>query len=606
MDKLITEREVPELAATSWRARKAAIVAIAVAITLVAAGCAPQADRWAIADTFAARYDRFAVAADHPVASAAGAEILAAGGNAVDAAVAVSFCLSVVRPYSCGIGGGGFMLVHVPAQGDAPAQTFALDYRETAPAAVGPEYYAHLAQPEASRIGVHAAGVPGTVAGLLSAHERWGRLDRSVVLAPAIRAAREGYALDPYAIEAMEEVRRVRAAHPELVADLDEVWRVFCAGGEQRIGDRHRNPDLAHVLEAIAQDGADAFYRGEIAERLAAFVQERGGALTTKDLDDYRPVVRRPLHATVRIPGEAGGSTALTMPPPSSGGVAVLQMLGMWERLALRDGAPRSKVDRLHLLAEVMQHAFADRAAFLADPDFVAVPVEMLLAPNTLDGYVDRVDPARTLSAEEYGQAAANRLPDQGGGTSHFSVIDAEGMAVSCTETVNLLFGSMMVVPGLGFPLNNEMDDFTTQPGAINAFGLVQSDANLPAPGKRPLSSMTPTIVLDEAGRVRAVLGASGGPRIITGTLQVLIAGLIDGLDPEDAMLAPRMHHQWMPQRIDLEPGLRSATIIDGLEERGHETGARGDIAHVQAIFVRPDAIHAVSDPRKGGRPAGR
>ncbi len=552
-----------------------------------------------------------AVACDHPLASEAGAAMLRAGGNAVDAAVAAAFTLSVVRPDSCGIGGGGFMLVHLPARDGEPARTIAMDHRETAPAAVDAEYFLRLrddgSPADVSRIGVHSAGVPGTVAGLLSVHERFGRLPRARVMGPAIAIARDGWVADEHHAAVAGELERRVAAAPHAMPRAAWIRQRLGDSGRIVAGDRLENPEQARTLELIAARGAEAFYRGPIAEAIVQAMQAAGGPMTAEDLAGYRPREFEPVRGTFR------GRTVLSMPPPSSGGTAILQALGILERLdaAGRGGEGPEDPRRVHALAESLKHAFADRAEWMADPDFAAVPLERLLAVETLDDAAARVDAGRTFAPTHYGSAMP---PPIDGGTSHLSVVDDSGMAVALTETINLAYGSLVPVPGFGFVLNNQMDDFTTEPGMPNAFGLVQSDRNLPAPGKRPLSSMSPTIVLDSDGAVELVVGASGGPRIITATLQVILGVLDHGMSVGEAVARPRLHHQWMPDVLEFEPGWAAgasaaadaaADPVAAMEALGHRTGRRDGVGVVQAILVREGVRRAASDPRKGGRPAG-
>lgn len=549
-----------------------------------------------------ATYDHVAVAADHPLASQAGAEILRQGGNAVDAAVATSFCLSVVRPHSCGIGGGGFMVIHQPAGDGKPAAQFALDYRETSPAAVDQAYFTRLDDPTASRYGVHAAGVPGTVAGLLHALDTWGTLDRATVLAPAIHIAREGFPADANHLAAAEHLRDLLDQRPELRPLLGKLWETLYRRGAIQLGDTVRNPGHARALEQIAEHGMSAFYEGEIAERIGAVMAEHGGPLTRRDLETFTSRTLEPIR------GEFAGYQIIGMPLPSSGGLAVTTILALVDRRYETFGSPApDSPDYMHLVAEAMKHAFADRAEWLADPAFVDVPVERLTSERYLDQLASRIERFQTADDPfSYGSvtpAAATTVP--GGGTSHFSVIDADGMAVACTETINLTAGSLVAVPEFGFFLNNEMDDFTTIPDQPNAFGLRQSDRNLPEPGKRPLSSMSPTIVVKD-GRARVVAGGSGGPRIITATAQVILNAIRFAMPPRDAVGRPRFHHQWMPNVLRFEETWDNASIRAALEARGHEIGRIDDVGVVQLISVDEDGrIRAACDPRKGGEPAG-
>jgi gamma-glutamyltranspeptidase/glutathione hydrolase len=545
----------------------------------------------------AATFTRWAVACDHALASRAGEQMLVAGGNAVDAAVAASFCLSVVRPFSCGIGGGGFMVISLPPSPDNPAgRAVALDYRETCPAAVGPDYYENLPGSD-SQLGVRAAAVPGTVAGLLYALENYGTLDRSTVLAPAIKAAREGYVADVSHVGAVETMTGVWRDHPELRPDLAEAWWRFARQGRIEAGDHIINEPQARALELIARYGAAAFYEGPIADAIMTVMDDNRGPMTMDDLAGYK-VRERPA-----LVGDVGPWHILTMPPPSSGGVATQQIFGLLDRLGgLNNDHDQDSPEWRHLLIESFKHAFADRARWLADDAFTPVPVAELTAPAYLDSLASRVDPNHTRSPENYG--TARQLP-RDAGTSHISVLDSNGMAVGCSETINLYWGSCVEVPGFGFLLNDEMDDFTTSSGA-NAFGLVQSDRNRPEPGKRPLSSMSPTIVLEE-GRPIAIAGASGGPRIISGTLQVLLSALVFGDDAGQAVARPRLHHQWQPDEVRLETSWSDNATLKGLRERGHTlVSYENPVGVVQAIIVKDGQITAASDPRKGGRPAGR
>lgn len=535
------------------------------------------------------------VAADHPLASKAGAEILAAGGNAVDAAVATSLALSVVRPDSCGLGGGGFMVIHLEDDPRHGTINVAVNYRETCPAGIGPDTYAHWADPEASRFGGRAVGVPGTVAGLLYALEHFGTLDRDVVFAPAIRLAEEGFVVDHHHAEAAAAVRERFEANPAWKARFPWVWERLLAGGAIAEGDTLQLPEQARVLRHIATHGRAGFYEGEVADAIVHAIRADGGVLSAEDLRGYEPVRVEPL----RLPWR--GRTLVVMPPPSSGGIAIAQLFALVDRLGVdlpASGWP--DVDDTHLLAEAMKHAFADRARYLADPAFVDVPIEAMLSDGALDAMAARVDRARTHAPSFYGSAGP--LPTDGG-TSHLSVVDAAGNAVACTETINLHFGSLLAVDAYGFCLNNEMDDFTTIRGAANAFGLRQSDDNLPEPGKRPLSSMSPTIVLDADGRVLAVAGASGGPRIITGTAQALLRVLLADASAAEAAGSPRIHHQWLPNTLRLEPDA-PAWLRGGLSDKGHGVGTIPAVGAVQIIRRTGRGWDAASDPRKGGVPA--
>ncbi|HUG94009.1 MAG TPA: gamma-glutamyltransferase [Planctomycetaceae bacterium] len=545
-------------------------------------------------------YQHAVVAADHPLASEAGREILDRGGNVVDAAVATSFALSVVRPASCGIGGGGFMVIW-----DAKKQqAVALDYRERAPAGATRDMFVDPDNPkrpqgDLSRKGQLAVAVPGTVAGLCYASRTYGRLPLRAVLAPAIRLAREGVPVDDHDRQVQKDVLAAFAEHEQYRQRFAPLYQKYLNGGTPwQAGDRFHSPQ-ADVLEAIAERGPDAFYGGPVAEAIVAEMQRGGGLITAADLAGMRPVARQPLQA------DFDGRHIVTMPPPSSGGVALIETLNLLAASAQAqpDAAVRradhQSPERLHLLAESFKHAFADRAAFLGDTDFARVPVERLTSADYARRLAARIDRERTQPPAAYGSHA---LGDDGG-TSHFSIIDRDGNAVACTETINTAFGSFVVEPRFGIVLNNEMDDFSAVPGQPNAFGLVQSEANAVEPGKKPLSSMTPTIVVED-GRAVHALGGSGGPRIISSTLQVLLNLTRHGMQPEQAVRLPRIHHQWFPDVLSVEDPLYGE-VRGPLERRGHKVERRNRLAVVQAVSRSPDGLRGASDPRKGGRPAG-
>ena len=537
-------------------------------------------------------YENAAVAADHPSASQAGVEILKQGGNVVDAAVATAFALSVVRPASCGIGGGGFMVIwNAEAQ-----QAIVLDYRERAPGKASRNMFARA---EESRKGPLAVAVPTQVAGLCSAVEHYGRLDIKRVLAPAIRLARDGVPADRATITAQRVALAEFNKHPKYRDRFAPLYRKYLNSGKSwKKGERIRSPQLA-VLERIAEKGSDGFYRGPVADALFEVCGTGKGILTRDDLAATKPIVRKPLQTSYE------GFTILTMPPPSSGGIALIETLNIlsacengsnWQRL---ESMGHNSPQYLHLLTEAMKHAFADRARYLGDTDFVQIPLERLTSPAYAAELAKRIDKERTKPPVSYGRF---QTPDDGG-TSHFSVIDAAGNAVACTETINTVFGSFVVDPEFGIVLNNEMDDFAARPGKPNAFGLIQSEANAVEPNKKPLSSMSPTILLKQGKAVYA-LGASGGPRIISTTLQVLLNLTRFSKDPETAIRHPRIHHQWMPNTLFVEQPLFQ-TIKTPLEARGHVVQLRDNLAVSQAVSRDDRRIRAASDPRRGGRPAG-
>ncbi|MBI1310204.1 gamma-glutamyltransferase [bacterium] len=531
-----------------------------------------------------------AVAADHPLASQAGVEVLRRGGNVVDAAVAVGFALSVLRPASSGLGGGGFMVIW-----DAKQQrAIALDYRERAPLAVSREAYAAAA--DESRKGGLAVGVPGHVRGLCHALEKYGSLPLAEVLKPALRYATQGVPLDDHEVA----LRKSQAKRAEPDADrFVGLWQQYLfEGNVPPVGTRVTSPQ-GRALQLIAEHGSDAFYRGEIAAAIVKLVCSRGSEMTLDDLAQM-DVVERPV-----LTSQYSGFDVLTMPPPSSGGVALLETLNILD--ALEDGKLCIDLNRgrrdehyYHVLAEVMKHAFADRAEFLGDADFVDVPVKRLTSDSYAEKLADRIQLDRTQPPEAYGRF----LPKDDAGTTHFCVIDVAGNAVACTETINTSFGSWLVEPTCGIVLNNEMDDFTTAAGRPNAFGLIQSEANAIAPRKKPLSSMTPTILVKDGKAVFAA-GASGGPRIISATLQVLLNMSRFGMTPQQAVRAPRIHHQWLPNTLLLESELMTEFGKPLQEKYGHAVSKSSGLAATQAASRMADGLRAASDPRKHGQAAG-
>ncbi len=545
-------------------------------------------------------YPRAVVAADHPLASRCGADILRRGGNVVDAAVATGFALSVVRPASSGIGGGGFMVIWNADQ----RQATTIDYRERAPQAATRAMFADPKKPDharddLSRHGHLAIAVPMHVAGLCYALDHYGTLDLKTVLAPAIQLARDGIPVDQHQVDVQQEVlemfRKQNGAQDRFAA----LHAVYLNGGEAwKPRDVFRSP-LANVLEKIAEQGRAGFYDGEVAEAIVAEIRRGGGIITREDLAAAQPMVRPALRAGF------DDMEIIAMPPPSSGGVALIESLNFLQ--AVERTQPELRPEKLgresgacvHLLAEALQHSFADRARYLGDTDFTPVPVARLTSPEYAAQLATRFDPAKTRPSREYG----NHGMEDDGGTSHYCVIDHRGNAVACTETINLLYGSWVVEPKFGIVLNDEMDDFAALPGRPNAFGLIQGEANAVGPGRRPLSSMCPTIVVRDGKAVHA-LGASGGPRIISTTLSVLLDLTRFGMSPADAVAAPRMHHQWMPAELVLEKPLFDS-LGASLKERGHAVVRDDDFSVSQAASRSDAGLRGGSDPRKGGRPDG-
>jgi gamma-glutamyltranspeptidase/glutathione hydrolase len=524
------------------------------------------------------------VSAQHE-ASDAGLAILQAGGNAVDAAVAVGYALAVVDPCCGNIGGGGFMLIR-----RADGRAIVLDFRETAPAAARRDMYLDAdGKPDRDRslYGYLAAGVPGTVMGLDKALTEHGRLDRAKVMAPAIALARDGFVLD-------ESDATILAGKASRLAANPDSAKVFLRpdGNTWQAGDRLVQADLARTLHRIAEKGPDAFYRGPIAEAVAAAAAANGGIMTAADFAAYTVPERAPIACSYR------GYRVLSAPPPSSGGTILCEMLNLisgWDLAALPPRSPRV----LHLMAEAMRRAYRDRNTELGDPAFVTNPTERLLSPGYADLLRAAIEPARaTPSAALPGLVLVREKAE----TTHYSVVDADGNAVAVTYTLNGNFGAAVMAPGTGFLLNDEMDDFATAPGAPNLFGLVQGEANAVAPGKRPLSSMTPTII-EKDGKPVLVLGSPGGPRITTAVLETL-TGIIDhGLSPADAVAARRFHHQWLPDTLYYERGGLDRETIAALTGMGHRLAEQAPWGAVELIAIGADGVRTgVNDPR---RPAG-
>jgi gamma-glutamyltranspeptidase/glutathione hydrolase len=525
------------------------------------------------------------VVAQEAIAARVGAVILKAGGNAVDAAVATGFALAVTYPRAGNIGGGGFMVIHLAKE----KRNIAIDYRETAPAAITRESFLDAkgdADPEKSRNNGLAVGVPGTVAGLALAHRKYGsgKFTLPQLIAPSIALARNGFIIDGDIADTLSSARRLFARWPSSA-------KIFMKANGETLGagDRLVQSDLANTLEAIAQKGPRAFYDGPIAEKIASAVRQAGGVMIAADLKAYRAIERRPVVGTYR------GYRLVSMPPPSSGGVHLIEILNILEGYDLRKlgaGTPATS----HIVVEAMKRAYADRAAYLGDPDFVNVPVKALTAKSYAARLRKSIRPRATPSAEI---SNGNPLKPEGDNTTHYSVADRFGNAVSNTYTLNLSYGNGLVAEGTGVLLNNEMDDFAARPGAPNAFGLVGADANAPAPGKRPLSSMTPTIVLKN-GKPFLVTGSPGGSRIITTTLQVVLNVLDHGMSVSDATAAPRIHHQWLPDQVVVEPGLPQATL-DALKARGHIIEPRPPGTAANSILVTPKGFVGTADSRTRG-----
>jgi len=519
-----------------------------------------------------------------PNATEAGLAVLRGGGNAVDAAVAVGFALAVTHPAAGNLGGGGFMLIRF-----ADGRTTFIDFRERAPAAAGRDMYLGPdGKPTRDSIeGWRAVAVPGTVRGLEYACRKYGTRPWSELLAPAIRLAREGFSVS------WGLAQSLRAS--KLLARFPESHRIFQRGGRYfEPGDRFTQPELAQTLERIARVGAAEFYEGESARRLAAAMRENGGLITVEDLKAYQVVERQPLRGRYR------GVEILTAPPPSSGGIGILHMLGVLEGTGFQKHGAGSAA-AIHLMAEAMRRYFADRSEYLGDPDFVRVPVKGLLDPRYLAALRATIDPERATPSSQL--RPGNPQGYESTETTHYSIVDQQGNAVAVTYTLNGGYGSGVTAPGLGFLLNNEMDDFAARPGFPNAYGLVQGEANAIAPFKRPLSSMTPTVLLRN-GRLYAVLGSPGGPRIITTVLQVIVNLLDFGMNVQEAVDWPRFHHQWLPDTLYMEPGFSPDTVAL-LRLRGFKTETVRSMGEVAAVLVEGGWLHGAADSRVEGLAAG-
>ncbi|MFQ6005202.1 MAG: gamma-glutamyltransferase [Woeseia sp.] len=530
------------------------------------------------------------VVSSNVLASEAGARVLADGGTAVDAAVAVGFALAVVRPRAGNIGGGGFMLVYSADDG----KTTAIDYREAAPLGASRDMFLDSdgeVDNRRARFSHLSSGVPGTVAGLHLAHNRYGRLPWTRLLAPAIRLAREGFRVSYDMSSALARSR------DRFSRDASSLEYFFKETGEAiGSGEILVQEDLAWSLTQIAEQGPDAFYRGEIADRIVAEMDEGGGLIDAMSLAAYKPVVRDPVRGTYR------GHEIVSMPPSSSGGVHVIQMLNILEHFPVREYGAES-ADNVHLLAEVAKLAYADRSKHLGDLDFYDVPMEWLTSKAYARDLAAGIDMQKARPSAEIapGIPEDNESVD----TTHFSIIDRDGNMVANTYTLNLSFGSGITVDGAGFLLNNEMDDFSAKPGAPNAFGLIGGTANSIETGKRPLSSMTPTLVFKDGKPVLAT-GSPGGSRIIMAVLQMIVNVIDHDMNIGVASNAPRMHHQWMPDVLQLESGFSPDTIRE-LQRRGHEIrGAGFTIGNVHSVSRENGWFLGAADPRRpGGGSAG-
>lgn len=526
------------------------------------------------------------VVAQEKIAAQIGRDILARGGNAVDAAVATGFAMAVTYPRAGNIGGGGFMVIHLSSGED-----IAIDYRESAPAAATRDMFlGDDGKPDTkkSRDQALGIGVPGTVAGLALALEKYGsgKFKLADLIAPAIPLARDGFVIADDTGDTLPDWHRRLAKWPSS-------RKIFSRadGTSLQPGDRLVQNDLAATLEAIAARGVSGFYEGPVAEKLAAGIQAAGGIITYEDLKAYQPVIRAPVRGTYR------GFDIVSMPLPSSGGTVLIETLNILEGYKLREMGAGS-VDALHVSIEAMKRAYADRARYLGDPAFINAPTFQLIGKDYAAKQRATIDLAK---ATPWSEATAT-APREGSNTTHYSVVDSAGNAVSNTYTLNFSYGVGLVADGTGVLLNNELDDFTAAPGASNAYGLVGFEANLPGPGKRPLSSMSPTIVLKD-GRPVLVTGSPGGSRIISAVLQVLLNTIDFDMNIAAAVSAPRLHHQWLPDEVRVERGFSDATLA-ALRERGHRVIEPLGQTSANSIAVTPDGLLGAPDPRTRGAEA--
>ena len=546
---------------------------------------APAAGRFSLDDVFTpVAATGGMVVSEEEVASEVGANVLRRGGNAVDAAVATALALAVVLPEAGNLGGGGFMLVHLAKEN----RTIALDYREVAPRAATRDMYLKAdgsVDHDELDHGAKSVGVPGTVAGLAYALERWGTMKWWQVVDPALALADKGYVLNATQAASLEYGR-------ERLLLNDEAKRVYLEadGSAPEMGQRRRYVDLAASLKLIKTTGPRAIYGGPVGQKIVDDVQRLGGVLSMDDLREYRPTEREPVTGTYR------GFGVVSMPPPSSGGVHLVQMLNILEGWPLAEYGAGS-AQGLHLMTEAMRRAYADRSEYLGDPDFVKVPVAALTSKDYAASLRAQIDPARATPSSAV--KPGNLAPYESKQTTHFSVMDRDGNAVANTYTLNWSYGSGIVAKGTGILLNNEMDDFSAKPGEPNAFGLLGGEANAVQPGKTPLSSMTPTMLMKD-GKVFLVTGSPGGSQIITTVLQTVLNVVDHGMNIQAATNAPRIHHQWWPDELLVERTL-SPDTVSLLRAKGHAVTPTYPIGTTQTILYWDGLFQGAADPRRGG-----
>lgn len=522
------------------------------------------------------------VVTSHFLATESALAVLEKGGNAVDAAVTAAFSLAVTQPRSGNIGGGGFMLISSEKNNDV----IAIDYREKAPAAATTGMFLNKEGEADSNLSSYshlASGVPGTVAGLAMALEKYGTISLAEAIAPAIKLAEEGFIVTPLFSDGLKE-------KADMLKKWDSSAKIFykADGSFYEPGDRFVQKDLAETLRRIAKSGPQEFYQGKTAELLVAEMAKHGGLITMEDMKNYAPRIKQPVHGTYR------GYDVYSMSPPSSGGTHVIQILNILEGFPISEYGHNS-AKTIHLMAEAMKRAYADRSLYLGDDDFVEIPLKGLLSKKYAEELRKQIDPTKATASSTI--APGKPQPYESNETTHFSIVDQYGNAVSNTYTINFSYGSGIVVEGAGFLLNNEMDDFSAKPGVPNAYGLIGGDANKIEPNKRMLSSMSPTIV-KQNGKNFLVTGSPGGSRIITTTLQVIMNVIDHGLNIESAVAASRIHHQWLPDEIRIEEGI-SPDTIKLLEGMGHTVSQQSAMGAIQSIMIKDGTMYGGADPRR-------
>jgi gamma-glutamyltranspeptidase/glutathione hydrolase len=524
------------------------------------------------------------VATQEETATRIGLEVLEQGGNAIDAAVAIGFALAVTLPRAGNLGGGGFMIVYDASAGE----TVAIDFRETAPAKASRDMFLDEkgdADAERSRYSYLAAGVPGTVAGLALALERYGSLPLKEILRPAVNLADRG-------IEVSDDLSLSLKAALERMSPWPESMKIFFKPDRSPYepGETLVQQDLAKSLREISENGPAAFYEGEIAQKIVADMEANGGLITLADLKNYAPVVREPVRGTYR------GYEIVSMPPPSSGGIHLIQLLNMLEHYPIGELGHNSAAT-IHRMAEAMKLAYADRSEYLGDPGFTTVPAKGLTSKTYAAELVKLIDLNRARPATDI--KPGNPLPFESNETTHYSVVDKDGNVVSTTYTLNFTYGTGITVADTGILLNNQMDDFSAKPGVPNAYGLIGGDANAVGPAKRPLSSMTPTLVFKD-GKPFLATGSPGGSRIITTVLQIVMNVVDHGMNIAEATIFPRVHHQWLPDQLRIEEGL-SPDSIRLLEDLGHKVVVEDAMGSTQSIMLGPEGLFGFSDLRRPG-----